>query len=150
MYGPPSGYPQLDPRQMVITQLTPELIREGTALVEALDRAGRSPEAALWLYSPDLAAWTLLLAESKLGREGPRKMYRAVQKTLQGLRTQNQIEHLSLEHVTLEKPDAPIFKRLTQTVATGHGLDGSRFRRSVVDGTFIEDAYIYRLKRLAA
>lgn len=133
---------------MVETQLTPELIREGAALVEGLDKAGVSPDAALWLYSPDTSAWKLLLAEVKVGADGPREVYRAVQKTLLALRSQ--ITHLSLEDIALAKPDAPIIRLLAQAIATGPGINAIRFTRNVVNGTLIEDAYIYRLKQPAA
>ena len=133
---------------MVETQLTPALIQEGAALVEGLDKAGVSPDAALWLYFPDIQAWKLLLAEVKVGPEGPREVYRSVQKTLQALR--NQVTHLSLEDVVLAKPDEPLIKLLAQAIATGPGINGIRFTRNVVNGTLIEDAYIYRLKRPAA
>lgn len=133
---------------MVETQLTQELIREGATLVEALDNAGVSPDAALWFYFPDINAWRLLLAEVKVGPEGPRGVYRVVQKTLQGL--QNQISHISLEDVVLAKPDAPIIKLLAKAIATGPGIKGIRFTHNVIDGTLIEDAFIYRLKRPAA
>jgi hypothetical protein len=132
---------------MVETQLTPELIQEGAALVEALDQAGVSPDAALWFYFPDIAAWKLLLAEVKVGSEGPREVYRSIQKTLQSL--WNQMAHLSLEDVALLKPDAPLVKLLAQAIATGPGVSGIRFTRNVVNGTLIEDAYIYRLKKAA-
>ncbi len=132
---------------MVETQLTPELIREGAALVEGLDQAGVSPDAALWFYFPDMNAWKLLLAEVNVGPEGPREVYRTVQRTLQTLR--NQISHLSLEDVALAKPDAPMIKLLAQAVTTGPGIAGIRFKNNVVNGTLIEDAYIYRLKRAA-
>lgn len=133
---------------MVETQLTPDLIREGAALVEGLDKAGVSPDAAFWLYFPDNAAWKLLLGEVKVGPDGPRETYRSVQKILQSLR--NQISHLSLEDVALTKADAPIIKLLIQAVVTGPGINGIRFTHNVVNGTLIEDAFIYRLKRPAA
>ena len=133
---------------MVETQLTPELIQEGAALVEGLDGAGVSPDAALWFYFPDVNSWKLLLAEVKVGPEGPREVYRSVQKTLQSLR--NKITHLSLEDVALAKPDAPLIALLRQALVTGPGISGIRFTRNVVNGTLIEDAYIYRLKRPAA
>ena len=44
---------------MVETQLTPELMEEGAALVRALDEAGLSPDAALWFYFPDINAWKI-------------------------------------------------------------------------------------------
>ncbi|MGH9411613.1 MAG: hypothetical protein ACRD1V_19425 [Vicinamibacterales bacterium] len=132
---------------MVETQLTPELIQEGAALVERLDQEGVSPDAALWFYFPDISAWKLVLAEVKVGPEGPREVYRTIQRTLQTLR--HQIAHLSLEDIAVAKPDAPIILLLTQAIATGPGISGIRFKNNVIDGTLIEDAYIYRLKRAA-
>lgn len=132
---------------MVETQLTPKLIQEGATLVEALDKAGVSPDAALWFYFPDISTWKLILAEVKVGPEGPREVYRAIQKALHGLR--NEIAHLSLKDVALAKPDAPLIKLLAKAIATGPGISGIRFTRNVIDGTLIEDAYIYRLKRAA-
>ncbi len=133
---------------MVETQLTPDLIKEGATLVDALDRSGVSPDAALWLYYPDISAWKLLLAEVKVGQAGPREVYREVQKTLNGLR--HQITHLSLEDVAVAKPDDPIIKLLSMVVTTGPKLEGFRFTHNVINGTLIEDAFIYRLKRPAA
>jgi hypothetical protein len=133
---------------MVETQLTPELIQEGAVLVKGLDKAGVSPDAALWFYFPDINAWKLLLAEVKVGPEGPRGVYRAVQKTLQTLR--KQITHISLEDVVLAKPDAPIIRLLAHAIVTSPGINSIRFTHNVINGTLIEDALIYRLKRPAA
>jgi hypothetical protein len=133
---------------MVETQLSPELIAEGAALVENLDKTGVSPDAAFWFYFPDIGAWKLLLAEVKVGAEGPREVYKTVQKTLTALR--NQVTHLSLENVALAKPDAPVVRLLRQAIATGPGISGIRFTRNVINGTLVEDAYIYRLKKPAA
>jgi hypothetical protein len=132
---------------MVGTQLTPELIKEGATLVESLDRAGASPDAALWFYFPDINAWKLLLAEVKVGPEGPRGVYRCIQRTLQSLR--NEVTHLALEDVAVARPDAPLIKLLAQAVSTGAGIQGIRFTNNIINGTLIEDAYIYRLKRPA-
>lgn len=132
---------------MVEKQLTPELIKEGEALVQALDSAGVSPDAALWFYFPDISAWKLLLAEVKVGPEGPRESYRTIQRTLNRLR--NQLAHLSLQDVALVKPDAPPVKLLAQVITTGSGIGGIRFSRNVINGTLIEDAYIYRLRKAA-
>lgn len=133
---------------MVETQLTPELMKEGATLLERLDKSGISPDAALWFYFPDIGAWKFLLAEVKLGPEGPREVYRGVQKALQALR--NEVTHLSLEDVAVAKPDAPLIRLLSQAISTGPGINGIRFSRNVINGTLIEDAYIYRLKRPAA
>jgi len=132
---------------MVETQLTPELITEGAALVAKLDAEGVSPDVALWFYFPDVGAWTLLLGETNVGAHGPREVYKAVQKALRSLGTE--VAHLSLEDISVAKPDAPLFNVLRQVVRTGPGISGMRFRRNYISGTMIEDAYIYRLKPAA-
>ena len=133
---------------MVETRLTQELIKEGAKLVERLDRTGASPDAAFWLYFPEIGAWKLLLAETKVGARGPREVYKQIQKALQRLRTE--VTHLSLENVAVAKPDAPIVALLSSAISTGPGIGGIRFTRNVINGVPIEDAYIYRLKRPAA
>ena len=70
-----------------------------------------------------------------------------VQKTLKRLR--NRISHLALEDIVMAKPDAPVIQLLRQVVATGPGISGIRFTSNVINGTLIEDAYIYRLKKPA-
>jgi len=131
---------------MVEKHLTPELILEGSKLLQVLDDAGVAPDSALWLYSSDASAWKLLISHVKVGVEGPRDIYRAVQKALQRLR--NEVTHLDLDDVTVAKSNAPMIALLSKTIS-GPGMSGIRLARNVVDGTLIEDAYIYRLKGAA-
>jgi hypothetical protein len=133
---------------MVEKQLTPQLITEGETLIRALDDTGVSAGAAFWFYFSDIAAWKLVLAEEKLGPEGPREVYRKIQRTIASL--SSEIQTLSLEDVVLTKPDAPIVAVLKKAIQTGPDLVGIRFTNNVVDGALIEDAYIYRLNSPAA
>ena len=133
---------------MVETQLTPELVREGAALVEKLDASGVSPDAAFWLYFPDTRVWKLVLVAVKVAQNGPRVVYRSVQKALQSLR--NEIVHLSLDDVVVAKPDMPVVALLSRAISTRPGIGGIRFSRNAINGQMIDDAYIYRLKRPAA
>ena len=41
-------------------------------------------------------------------------------------------------------PDAPVVALLRTAIRTGPGISGIRFKNNVIDGTLIEDAYIYR------
>ena len=133
---------------MVETRLTQRLITEGARLVEKLDQTGEPPDAAFWLYFPDVGAWKLLLADKKVGARGPREVYKRIQKTLHALR--NEVVHLSLENVAVAKPDAPIVALLSSAISTMPGIGGVRFRRNAINGVPIDDAYVYRLKRPAA
>lgn len=128
---------------MVETNLTRELIDAGARLVKKLDERGLAPDAAFWLYSPEKQAWKLLLVEAKLVKEGPRAAYSEVQKILG--RYAEEFGDLRLDDLVLEKPDARIVELIRKVVRTGPGLTGIRFKENVVDGTLIDDAYIYRM-----
>lgn len=130
---------------MVESQLTPELIKEGATLIEGLDDAGVSPDAAFWLLAPEISGWKLLIAESSIGPKGPKDTYRLVQKVL--LKLREKVTHLSLEDVKLTTPDQPVVQALSQLFSTGPGIDGIRFTQNVINGLLIADAYIYRLRR---
>lgn len=128
---------------MVETNLTPELIDAGAALVREMDNVGLQPDAAFWFYFPEIQAWKLVIAEVKVGPEGPREVYRQIQRILGKL--PEKPAALSLDDITLAKPDAPIVGLLRRALRTGPGISGIRFQHNVIDGTLIEDAYIYRV-----
>lgn len=128
---------------MVGTQLTQESIDAGAALVRKLDESGLQADAAFWYYFPDAQAWKLVLAEVKVGIDGPKEVYRRIQRLL--AKEPKQFAPLSLDDVTLAKPDAPLVSLLRTTLRTGRGITGIRFSNNVINGTVIEDAYIYRL-----
>lgn len=128
---------------MVETILTKEMIEIGAILVRKLDERGLNPDAALWLYFPEEKQWKLVVVESELGILGPKKIYQKIQQILAD--SANELSGLSLDDVSLTKPDAPIIVLLRVAIRTGPGISGIRFKNNVINGTLIEDAYIYRL-----
>jgi hypothetical protein len=128
---------------MVKSNLTKEMMDAGAALILKLDESGIQPEAALWLYYPDRQTWKLVIAQAKVGSEGPKKLYSQIQEIM-GEEPEG-TPQLSLDDVTLSKPDAPIIMLLRMAIRTGPGISKIRFTDNVIDGTVIEDAYIYRL-----
>jgi hypothetical protein len=126
---------------MVETTLTPELIAAGERFVHEMEETGLRPDAVFWFYFPDVETWKLVVAEVKLGKEGPKGIYKQLQKILAGLSGERSV--ISLDDVALAKPDAPIVSLLRTAVGTGPGVSGIRFQNNVVNGTLIEDAYIY-------
>ena len=128
---------------MVAMTLTKEMIEAGAALLRKLDASGVRPDAAFWFYFSDVQQWKLVLAEMKLGESGPRQIYKKIQ---EGISTdQTEMQGLALDNITLTKPDAPIVVLLRLAIRTGPGISGVRFTNNVINGTVIEDAYIYRL-----
>jgi hypothetical protein len=117
------------------------MIGAGGALVRKLDERGLQPDDAFWLYSSDTQEWKLVIAEVKFGKQGPRETYRQIQNAIAALDN----EPISLDSVALARPDAPMVSLLRSAVRTGPGINGIRFTNNVINGTVIEDAYIYRL-----
>jgi hypothetical protein len=128
---------------MVDANLTKEMIETGAALVRKLDAFGIKPDAVFWFYFPDKQAWKLVIAEVKVGKQGPKEMYRQIQKIL--AKFPEEISGISLDDVALSKPDAPMVTLLRVVLRTGPEISGVRFKNSVINGILIEDAYIYRL-----
>jgi hypothetical protein len=128
---------------MVGAALTPQLIEEGAELLQALDVSGLTPDAAFWFYFSDINAWKLILAEMRVGPDGPREVYKQVQRTLDAL--SDTIKSFSLADVVVAKPDAPVVSVLKRALRVERNAGGVRFSQNVIDGVLIEDAYIYRL-----
>jgi len=119
------------------------MIETGAALVRKLDESGIKPDAVFWFYFSDKQAWKLVIAEVKVGEQGPKEMYRQIQKIL--AKFPKEISGLSLDDIALAKPDAPMVALLRVALRTGPEIGGIRFKNNVINGVLIEDAYIYRL-----
>jgi hypothetical protein len=134
---------------MVVTQLTPELIREGAILVEHLDEIGESPAAAFWLYTAERGSWKLVLAYPRDDEVDPRKLYRPFQKALRET-LRSEVTHLVPLNVSLTRTNSALVKGLVREVKTPPGPEGFRLGRGVVNGVYVDDAHVYRVKRRAA
>ena len=129
---------------MVSVILTDSMINAGKVLILKLDQRGKSPEGAFWLYSPDIQQWKLMLVYD-FGNIGPKIFYKKIQDTIYAKK--NEIGELSLVDVVLLKPDDPIVSLLRSKIRTGpDSISGIRFTNNVINGTVIDDAYIYRLR----
>ena len=83
-----------------------------------------------------------MIAEINVGKKGPREVYKKFQNIIK--KPSDELK-LSLEDITLVKPNSPIVTLLSFAIKTDTGISGIRFRQNTVEGTLIEDAYIYRL-----
>lgn len=130
---------------VVKESLDEALIGDGAALVQALDDAGWTVSAALWLYSPDASRWRLLIASPLVERHGPREAYAGIQRALNGLDRGD--AGLALDDVMVVGRDHSLVHVLRTAIRTGPGpaLSRVRFARNVIDGHFIDDALIYRI-----
>jgi hypothetical protein len=115
-------------------------IDAGRELIEELAREGFDVDAAFWLYSTESDRWRLTIASRFVQRLGPRAAYQRIQAVLGTLPT----NRLSLSDITVLGNRDHLVRLLTGAVAR-HGED-MRLARGTIDGTFIDDAFIYHLK----
>ncbi|MGI8603014.1 MAG: hypothetical protein ACR2OZ_08440 [Verrucomicrobiales bacterium] len=126
---------------MVTTTLSPEMENAGRDLTLALDEAGGKVNAALWLFLSDQNSWRLILASPEVKTRGPRAVYKKVQRVL----SRCPCDGLEVQDISVIDPDDPLVNRLRAGVRTDSG-PGVRFSRTSINGHFIEDAFIYRVR----
>jgi hypothetical protein len=117
-------------------------MKAGEALLSKLDEIEFNVKAALWFYVQDSEEWRLIIASPIVDKDGPKKAYEKVQSQLQELDGRYE---LSLRNISLVSPGDKLIKALKSVFKLDKAISHIRFTRNVVNGVFIEDAYIYRL-----
>ena len=122
--------------------LNSEMIESGSALIFRLKENGQEVPAAVWMYLPEPKLWRLFRATPLVKSKGPLAGYKAIQAVLTAYG--EELSVFDLQDITVVSPDDSMLKPfrsvLEQTEATG-----VRLRNNVIDGKYIEDAYVYRL-----
>ncbi len=119
-------------------------IEDGERLLEALDEASLDIRVALWVYMPDPEEWRFMIALPLVDREGSREAYVRIQSELVKLASPSVISLRNISAVGLEH-------RLIQALRTAAseypGMMSKRwFKQTVINGVFIEAAYVYRVE----
>jgi len=141
---------------MVKTTLVEQDIIEGKLFVEALKEPavvtmGRRRvvdlpashfrvKAALWMYLPDSHEWRLVIATPLVDEQGPQATYRDIRAVLAA----NLALNLSLQNISAVSPKDPLVKALRNSIKIADST-GVRLTRNTFNGTYVEDAYVYRL-----
>ncbi len=94
----------------------------------------------LWLYSSETGMWRLLLATPLVDTEGPAETYRRVQSALADIGLAD-----LLPNVSVVSPRSPFIRTLRRVFRTGPGIASIRLTGSTINGTYIEDAFVYRV-----
>jgi hypothetical protein len=123
--------------------LTPEMTDAGRRLLEQLDTTAWRPPASLWLFVPEAGQWRLLLADPQLEATGPKTAYRQVLDALRRVAVPEST--LSLRDIAVVDPNDPLLHILRAAIRTGPGITAIRFSKNVINGQYIDDAFIYRL-----
>ena len=115
----------------------------GALLLQSLDGDAAGVRSAFWMYFPDLKTWKFIIASEKVDMEGPREFYKRVIKANRNAKAHEYI--ISLNDIGVSNLKNPIVILIGFVIGTPeNAIAGIRFSRSTINGTFIEDAYIYR------
>jgi len=128
---------------MVKTTLVETDKKAGESLIRKMDESRASVTAALWFYLSESDEWRLMLATPLVDKEGPKKVYERIQRLLEGQDVQYD---LSLDNIAIVSPDDQLITLLKKAIKTEKdSLSSITFTRNVINNTFIENAYIYRM-----
>ncbi|MGB3850317.1 MAG: hypothetical protein WA958_10145 [Tunicatimonas sp.] len=116
-------------------------IEEGEKLLNLLDQSDLEVVSAFWYYRSESEVYRLAIVTSFFEKHGPRKTYEKVQSVL---RSNPQIT-ISLNEVSAMGPNDKLNTLLKSAISTGSGISGIWFTGNVINGTYIEDAYLYRI-----
>jgi hypothetical protein len=140
---------------MVKTTLVEQDLAEGRRFLDALKKptevgvrrlrfGGASHfriKAAFWWYSPESNGWSLAIATPLVDEEGPLATYKDIQRIL----ALHPDLNLSLQNISVLSPKDERVKAFKKELKIAPDPVGVRFTRSALNGTYIEDAYVYRL-----
>lgn len=129
---------------LVKESLSSEMISSGEALTRHLDEARFVVSASLWLYIPETNAWRLIIGTPEVRTLGPKKAYKQVQSVISRMPLDR--ARIPLKDITVIDSNDPLLSLLRLAIKTGDGISGIRFTRNVINGTPIEDAYVYRIR----
>ena len=123
--------------------LTEAMIRAGAELTRKLDAPGWPVVASLWWYRSEPNRWRLVLSSPLVVSEGSWKSYEIVQAALAATPAVEGV--LALSDVSVTEPTDPLIALLRAAARAEAMVEGLRFTRTVINGRFIDDAYIYRV-----
>jgi hypothetical protein len=120
--------------------LVEKRIDDGKRLLEALDRAGLKPRAALWYFNSEMDRWRLAISLPIVDAAGHQKAYEKIRAVLLQLKPRPEF---SLSDITVQSSHSNLIG--TVRTAAGSGPEGFTFIGQPVDSGFIEETYIYRI-----
>ena len=129
---------------MVVKEsLSSEMISAGAELTRRLDETRFIVSASLWLYIPEINTWRFIVASPEVRTQGPKKAYKQVQSVISKMPEDQ--PKIPLKDVTVIDSNDPLISLLRVAIGTVDGISSIRFTHNVINGTLIEDAYIYRV-----
>jgi hypothetical protein len=97
---------------------------------------------ALWLFDPDSEKWNLVIASPRVEQIGVRDTYRELAAIIADVPARDS-QWLQLQ---LVGPSDPTYNALRSAFGETFSTEGGRLNHSMVNGVFVEHAYLYEVR----
>jgi len=129
---------------MVTASLVESDIEDGRKLLDELKSIDSHflVVAAFWLLRPEVLDWRLYIATPLVDQKGPARAYTDIQGALRVLAKPS----ISMQDISVVSPNDKLAKVIKRAIRIPEGANGVRLARSRVEDTYVEDAYVYRVR----
>ncbi|ETR67984.1 MAG: hypothetical protein OMM_10996 [Candidatus Magnetoglobus multicellularis str. Araruama] len=133
----------MDKAIYVNNMLTEEMIAASSYLAKKLEQSGLQINAVFWRYLDDSNIWRLYISSPMVSNSGCKKTYMKILDVIASFPESEPI--ISLENITVTDDKDPLtntFRKALKPYINGP----KRLTKEVVDGHYVDDAYILLLR----
>jgi hypothetical protein len=117
-------------------------IENGERVVDALDKAGKAPNVALWAILPDYEDWRLVIASDRLDQSSEFSGYSEINEAIR----KAGIPFHRKPTIFLRPMDNPMIQALRSAYASMSDNYGMRLGSQMFGDKYLEDAVVYRIR----
>ena len=117
-------------------------IEDGERVVDALDKAGKAPNVALWAKLPDYEDWRLVIASDRIDQSSEFIGYTEINDAIR----QAGIAVHRKPTIFLRPMNNPMIQALRNAFASAEDTYGMRLGGQMFGDKYLEDAVVYRIR----
>jgi len=117
-------------------------IENGEKVVEALDKAGKALNVAIWAKLPDYEDWRLVVASDLLDQSSEFTGYSEINEAIR----MAGIPFHRIPTIYLRRMDNPMIQDLRSAYASMSDNYGMRLGSQIFGDKYLEDAVVYRIR----
>jgi hypothetical protein len=117
-------------------------IENGERVVDALDKAGKPPNVAIWAKLPDYEDWRLIIASDRLDQSSEFSGYSEINEAIR----KAGIPFHRKPTIFLRPMDNPMIRALRSAYASMNDNYGMRLGSQMFGDKYVEDAVVYRIR----
>lgn len=117
-------------------------IENGERVVDALDKAGKPPNVAIWAKLPDYEDWRLVIASELLDQSSSHAGYSEINEAIR----KAGIPFHRKPTIFLRPMDNPMIQALRSAYASMSDNYGMRLGSQMFGDKYLEDAVVYRIR----